>query len=99
MERLGRRKEEREGEEEGKEEPSEGGEEPYEGVEESRGEDEPVEILPERVTIRPGDVVFTPNPTYPIHPYSVIIAGGDLRSIPIGPDRDFFDDLLYCKVQ
>ena len=26
------------------------------------------------VTIRPGDVVFTPNPTYPIHPYSSIIA-------------------------
>jgi alanine-synthesizing transaminase len=26
------------------------------------------------VTIRPGDVVFTPNPTYPIHPYSAIIS-------------------------
>lgn len=40
-------------------------------------------------TISPGDVVFAPNPTYPIHPYSVIIAGGDLRSIPIGlcPER------------
>ncbi|MBI4775099.1 MAG: aminotransferase class I/II-fold pyridoxal phosphate-dependent enzyme [Deltaproteobacteria bacterium] len=44
--------------------------------------------------ITPGDVVFAPNPTYPIHPYSVIIAGGDLRSIPIGGGRDFFDDLL-----
>jgi alanine-synthesizing transaminase len=31
-------------------------------------------------TVSPGDVVFAPNPTYPIHPYSVIIAGGDLRS-------------------
>lgn len=31
------------------------------------------------VTIRPGDVVFTPNPTYPIHPFSAIIAGGDVR--------------------
>jgi len=29
----------------------------------------------------PGDVVFCPSPTYPIHQYSVIIAGGDLRSI------------------
>ncbi|TMA60722.1 MAG: aminotransferase class I/II-fold pyridoxal phosphate-dependent enzyme, partial [Deltaproteobacteria bacterium] len=28
----------------------------------------------------PGDVVFCPSPTYPIHQYSVIIAGGDLRS-------------------
>jgi len=50
-------------------------------------------------TISPGDVVFAPNPTYPIHPYSVIIAGGDLRSIPIGPDRDFFEDLLIAVKQ
>ena len=50
-------------------------------------------------TISPGDVVFAPNPTYPIHPYSVIIAGGDLRSIPIAPDRDFFEDLLAATKQ
>jgi len=50
-------------------------------------------------TTSPGDVVFAPNPTYPIHPYSVIIAGGDLRSIPIGPERDFFDDLLTATKQ
>lgn len=50
-------------------------------------------------TVSPGDVVFTPNPTYPIHPYSVIIAGGDLRSIPTGPDRDFFEDLLTATKQ
>jgi len=50
-------------------------------------------------TISPGDVVFSPNPTYPIHPYSAIIAGGDVRSIPIGPDRDFFEDLLSATKQ
>jgi len=50
-------------------------------------------------TICPGDVVFAPNPTYPIHPYSVIIAGGDLRGIPIGTDRDFFEDLLTATKQ
>ncbi|HDS15396.1 MAG TPA: alanine transaminase [Proteobacteria bacterium] len=44
-------------------------------------------------TIGPGDVVFVPSPAYPIHPYSVIIAGGDLRSIPLSPERDFFEDL------
>jgi len=44
--------------------------------------------------IEPGDVVLVPNPTYPIHPYSVIIAGGDVRSIPVAPDRDFFGDLV-----
>lgn len=50
-------------------------------------------------TISPGDVVFAPNPTYPIHPYSAIIAGGDLRSIPIGTDRNFFEDLLTATKQ
>ena len=49
--------------------------------------------------INPGDVVFCPNPTYPIHPYSAIIAGGDVRSIPIGPDRDFFEDLQIAAKQ
>ena len=46
------------------------------------------------VTIRPGDVVFAPNPTYPIHPYSAIISGGDVRGIPVGPDSDFFENLI-----
>jgi alanine-synthesizing transaminase len=46
--------------------------------------------------ISPGDVVLVPNPTYPIHPYSVIIAGGDVRSIPIGPDRNFLEDLEHA---
>jgi len=50
-------------------------------------------------TISPGDVVFAPNPTYPIHPYSAIIAGGDLRGIPISPERDFFEDLLTATKQ
>ena len=44
-------------------------------------------------TLGPGDSVLVPNPTYPIHMYSVIIAGADVRSVPIGPDRDFFEDL------
>ncbi len=51
------------------------------------------------VTIRPGDVVFTPNPTYPIHPYSAIISGGDVRGIPVGPGHDFFDNLLHATRQ
>ncbi len=41
----------------------------------------------------PGDVVFAPDPTYPIHQYSVIIAGGDLRSVPMTMDTDFFEEL------
>ncbi len=51
------------------------------------------------VTIRPGDVIFTPNPTYPIHPYSAIIAGGDVRGIPVGPGLNFFDNLLNATKQ
>jgi alanine-synthesizing transaminase len=51
------------------------------------------------VTVRPGDVVFTPNPTYPIHPYSAIISGGDVRGIPLGPDQDFFDNLINATKQ
>jgi len=47
-------------------------------------------------TIGPGDVVLAPNPTYPIHAYGVVIAGGDLRSVEIYPDMDedaFFSEL------
>ncbi len=51
------------------------------------------------VTIRPGDVVFTPNPTYPIHPFSAIISGGDVRGIPMGPDHDFFENLINATRQ
>jgi alanine-synthesizing transaminase len=42
----------------------------------------------------PGDVVLTPTPTYPIHMYSVIIAGGEVRGIELRQDSDFFDDML-----
>jgi len=51
------------------------------------------------VTIRPGDVVFSPDPTYPIHPYSAIIAGGDVRGIPLGPEQDFFENLIAATRQ
>lgn len=51
------------------------------------------------VLISPGDVVLAPNPTYPIHPYSAIIAGGDVRSIPIGPHRNFLEDLEIALKQ
>ncbi len=44
-------------------------------------------------TVVPGDVVLTPTPAYPIHPYSVIIAGGEVRTVPIGPGIDFFGEL------
>jgi len=49
--------------------------------------------------LSPGDVVFTPDPAYPIHYYAPIIAGADVRRIPIGRGRDFFHDLLYATQQ
>ncbi len=45
------------------------------------------------VMLSPGDVVLSPDPAYPIHPFAAIIAGADVRRIPIGPDRDFFEDM------
>jgi alanine-synthesizing transaminase len=50
-------------------------------------------------TITPGEVVLAPDPTYPIHSYAAIISGGDLRSVPIGPGRDFFADLQVAVRQ
>jgi alanine-synthesizing transaminase len=44
-------------------------------------------------TVGPGDVVLTPTPAYPIHPYSVIIAGGEVRTVPIGPGIDYFEEM------
>lgn len=44
--------------------------------------------------VNPGDVVLCPNPAYPIHPYAVIIAGGQLLHIPMGPNEDFFHNLV-----
>jgi alanine-synthesizing transaminase len=43
--------------------------------------------------VEAGDVALVPNPTYPIHAYSVIIAGGDVRHVRLGPGEDFFANL------
>jgi len=45
------------------------------------------------MTVGPGDVVLVPDPAYPIHQYSVIIAGGDLRTVPLTVESDFFANL------
>ena len=41
----------------------------------------------------PGDLILTPNPAYPIHPYGFIIAGADIRHVPMGHDRDYFEEV------
>jgi len=45
------------------------------------------------MTVGPGDTVLCPDPAYPIHQYSVIIAGGDLRKVPLNADSDFIKNL------
>ncbi|MCK5422259.1 MAG: aminotransferase class I/II-fold pyridoxal phosphate-dependent enzyme, partial [Deltaproteobacteria bacterium] len=50
-------------------------------------------------TIGSGDLVLVPTPAYPIHPYSVIIAGGDLLTVPLREGSDFFQDLISAVKQ
>jgi alanine-synthesizing transaminase len=38
----------------------------------------------------PGDVVICPNPSYPIHAFGFLMAGGVIRSVPSEPTPDFF---------
>ena len=44
-------------------------------------------------TLGPGDVVLVPNPAYPIHPYGVVIAGADVRHVPLVEGSNFFEEL------
>ncbi len=44
-------------------------------------------------TLGPGDAVLVPNPAYPIHPYGVVIAGADIRHVPMVAEGDFFAEL------
>ncbi|MCK5514436.1 MAG: aminotransferase class I/II-fold pyridoxal phosphate-dependent enzyme [Deltaproteobacteria bacterium] len=43
----------------------------------------------------PGDLALVPNPTYPIHIYSVVMAGGNVVSIPLREEEEFVPDLEY----
>ncbi|MDD3449990.1 MAG: alanine transaminase [Gammaproteobacteria bacterium] len=44
-------------------------------------------------TMGPGDAVLVPSPAYPIHPYGCVIAGADIRHVPLVPGVDFFEEL------
>lgn len=43
--------------------------------------------------VGPGDAVLVPNPAYPIHPYGFVIAGADIRHVPLTEGIDFFAEL------
>ena len=44
-------------------------------------------------TLGQGDTVLVPDPSYPIHMYGAVIAGADVRAVPLVPNGDFFDEL------
>ncbi|OGI51117.1 MAG: alanine transaminase [Candidatus Muproteobacteria bacterium RIFCSPHIGHO2_02_FULL_65_16] len=44
-------------------------------------------------TVDNGDAVLVPNPSYPIHTYGFVIAGADIRHVPLIPGGDFFAEL------
>ncbi len=44
--------------------------------------------------VEPGDMALVPNPTYPIHTYSMIIAGANVRSVPLMAGGDFFKSIV-----
>src|SRR5262245_64356709 len=41
----------------------------------------------------PGDVILVPNPTYPIHAFGFLMAGGVIRAVPSEPMPAFFETL------
>ena len=41
----------------------------------------------------PGDVIIVPNPTYPIHVFGFLMAGGAIRAVPVATDASFFQSL------
>lgn len=43
--------------------------------------------------VDPGDLVVVPDPSYPIHTYGVVIAGGNVNRVKLSPDEDFFTNL------
>lgn len=41
----------------------------------------------------PGDIILVPNPSYPIHAFGFLMAGGTIRSVPSEPTPAFFGTL------
>jgi alanine-synthesizing transaminase len=47
----------------------------------------------------PGTGAIVPNPCYPIHSYAVILAGGDVRSIPFEHGKNFIEEIERVCLQ
>jgi alanine-synthesizing transaminase len=46
------------------------------------------------VLLGPGDAALVPSPSYPIHIWGPLFAGADVRHVRLGPDQDFFANLM-----
>jgi len=46
------------------------------------------------VLLAPGDSAFVPSPSYPIHIYAPLFAGAEVQQVRVGPDQDFFANLV-----
>jgi len=46
--------------------------------------------------LQPGDSALVPSPSYPIHIYAPILAGAEVRQVRLGPEQDFFANLLQA---
>lgn len=43
----------------------------------------------------PGDTAIVPDPAFPIHIYGVVLAGGNVITVPLGCDQKFLDTIAY----
>jgi len=43
--------------------------------------------------VQPGDVALVPEPSYPIHVYAPLLAGAEVRGVPVSGGDDYFDAL------
>jgi alanine-synthesizing transaminase len=46
--------------------------------------------------VQPGDVALVPTPSYPIHIYAAVLCGAEVRAVRLGPQEDFFANLLQA---
>lgn len=44
--------------------------------------------------VGPGDTALVPTPSYPIHIYAPLFAGADVQQVRLGPQEDFFANLM-----
>jgi alanine-synthesizing transaminase len=46
----------------------------------------------------PGDTTIVPDPAFPIHNYGVVLAGGNVITVPLGNDQKFLDTIaMVCE--